>query len=466
MPGLLIARTVHEGSDGPEARVVVAAPGTDGWVDLRRAERLRLERAGATTAGARRLAAALVPPSLSAALGGGAAFEETARAAVADPDPDALIDGEPRFLRPIDPVAYRDFMAFERHFVDALALSGATPNPVLYEMPVSYFGNPDSILGPEDEIPWPHYTRRMDFELELGVVLGRGGRDVTPDTALDHVLGVTVFNDFSARDIQLREMGGNLGPSKGKHFGSSVGPWIATLDAVDVENLAMTARVNGETWTESNSGTIMWSLAELVAWAAAGEPIAAGMLLGSGTVGGGCRPRASALPRAGRRRRARDRRPRGAAQPARTAAVRRLDPDAEGPRGTARLTRRRSGGEARHERRDVLCVERRPLGGAQAREPGRGIAGGRQRGVRPVRPEDDLLEGHERARRRERLGVVGEARVVVQAAQVLEQAGRRPGGPLGLAGGERGEPVREEGHRPARWATCRRIDGQRASVPE
>jgi 2-keto-4-pentenoate hydratase/2-oxohepta-3-ene-1,7-dioic acid hydratase in catechol pathway len=102
------------------------------------------------------------------------------------------------------------------------------------------------------------------------------------------VLGFTVFDDFSARDIQLREMAGNLGPSKGKHFASAVGPCIVTLDEVGAGPLRMTARVNGETWSEGSTASLLWSVEELVAWAAAGEVLAAGTLLGSGTVGRGC----------------------------------------------------------------------------------------------------------------------------------------------------------------------------------
>jgi 2-keto-4-pentenoate hydratase/2-oxohepta-3-ene-1,7-dioic acid hydratase in catechol pathway len=158
---------------------------------------------------------------------------------------------------------------------------------VLYELPVSYFGNAHAVLGPDDEIPWPHYTDHMDYELELGIVIGVGGRDIAPDHALDHVLGLTAFNDFSARDIQLREMAAGLGPSKGKHFASAVGPRIVSLSALP-DALAMTARVNGHLWSEGSSGTLLWSIAELVAWASAGEPLVAGTLLGSGTVGGGC----------------------------------------------------------------------------------------------------------------------------------------------------------------------------------
>jgi 2-keto-4-pentenoate hydratase/2-oxohepta-3-ene-1,7-dioic acid hydratase in catechol pathway len=284
-----LARIATETADGVQARVVVAADhAPDRWIDVRAAERVRLVRRGATGTRARRLAETLVPGSLSAALEAGGVFIDAVLAASQSEDEGALAASPPHLLAPIDPIAYRDFMAFEQHFVTAARkLRGTAPAAVLYELPVSYFGNAHAILGPEDEIPWPHYTEHMDYELELGIVIGKPGRDIAPADALEHVLGLTVFNDFSARDIQLREMAGGLGPSKGKHFASAVGPRIVTLDALP-DALAMTARVNGELWSEGSSGTLMWSIAELVAWASAGEPLVAGTLLGSGTVGGGC----------------------------------------------------------------------------------------------------------------------------------------------------------------------------------
>jgi 2-keto-4-pentenoate hydratase/2-oxohepta-3-ene-1,7-dioic acid hydratase in catechol pathway len=283
---LHLARIAQESPDGTEARVVVAADAApERWIDLRAAERLRLERRGASAAAARRLSSAVAPGSMTAALEGGPAFLEAAHAALEDGE-DAVVPAA-RLLAPVDPPAYRDFMAFEEHFVNGSARRGVSPAPVLYELPVSYMGSVQAMLGPDDEIPWPHYTEEMDYELELGIVIGRPGRDIALDDALDHVLGLTVFNDFSARDIQFREMAGGLGPSKGKHFASAVGPRVVTLDALGGE-LRMTARVNGETWSEGSTGTIMWSIAELVAWASAGEPLAAGTLLGSGTVGRGC----------------------------------------------------------------------------------------------------------------------------------------------------------------------------------
>jgi hypothetical protein len=161
LTGLRVARIAHDGPDGVEPRIVVARPQADRWVDLRAAERLRLERAGASTTAARRLAGALAPGSLAAALEAGPAFREAAERAALEADSDALAPAGARLLRPIDPPAYRDFMAFEEHFVNASRRLGRQPADVLYEMPVSYFGNSHAIVGPDDEIPWPHYTRAM-----------------------------------------------------------------------------------------------------------------------------------------------------------------------------------------------------------------------------------------------------------------------------------------------------------------
>jgi 2-keto-4-pentenoate hydratase/2-oxohepta-3-ene-1,7-dioic acid hydratase in catechol pathway len=281
-----IGRISIDGPDGREPRIVIARDEQpDRWIDLRTAERLKLARAGASATAARRIAAAVAPGSLTAALEGGEAFFEAAAAALESDD--AFIGGDPSLIAPIDPPSYRDFMAFERHFRFSYERRGEPVPDVLYELPVSYMGSVQAMLGPDDEVRWPAYSERIDFELELGIVIGRAGRNITPERAHDHILGLTVFNDFSARDIQRREMSGRLGPSKGKHFASAVGPRIVTLDALDPAALTMRARVNGESWAEGSSGSIMWPIEELVAWASTGEYLPAGALLGTGTVGGG-----------------------------------------------------------------------------------------------------------------------------------------------------------------------------------
>lgn len=283
-----IARISYEGPDGPEPRVVVASDvEPNRWVDVRAAEGLRRARAGATPAAARRLAAVVVPGSLTEALDTGEAFMDAALAALQTEDEACVVPPMARFLAPVDPPAYRDFMAFEAHFRPFYERQGREPPDVMYELPISYMGSVQALLGPEDEVAWPAYSNAIDFELELGIVLGRPGRNLTPEEAHDHILGFTVFNDFSARDMLRRELAGQMGPCKGKNFASAVGPRIVTTDAIDPMNLEMTARANGETWSKGSTSSLLWSVDELVAWASTGENLAAGTLLGTGTVGGG-----------------------------------------------------------------------------------------------------------------------------------------------------------------------------------
>ena len=131
----------------------------------------------------------------------------------------------------------------------------------------------------------------MDFELELACVIGRRGKNLRPDNALDHVFGFTIFNDFSARDAQGREMEGRLGPAKGKHFdGANVfGPCVVTRDEIgDPQELRMQARVNGETWCDNNSASMNWTIAQLLSHISADETLYPGEIIASGTVGDGC----------------------------------------------------------------------------------------------------------------------------------------------------------------------------------
>ncbi|GBF07991.1 fumarylacetoacetate hydrolase [Deinococcus aerius] len=283
-----IARISLPTPDGPQARIVVQATDESPLVDVRRHYGLTLQRRGATPQAALDVAGQVVPGSLAAALTHGDLFLDALRAASEDTSGDAVA-GEGPLLSPIDPASFRDFLAFEEHIVNAAHRSGGTVDPVVYEIPISYLGSAPAFIGPEATMPWPTYARsRMDYELELGIVIARGGRNILPGEADAHILGFTVLNDFSARDIQLREMGGRLGPSKGKHFASACGPVIVTPDELDPHHLTMTARVNGEVWSRGSTSTLMWSVQEMVAWASASEPLLAGSLLGSGTVGRGC----------------------------------------------------------------------------------------------------------------------------------------------------------------------------------
>lgn len=284
-----LARIAYNGPDGASARLVVVQPEAQRVIDLAIAERLNLERQGATHEAALRLATTLFPSSMTAALSLGEVFLATARRASEDANEEAILAlADVRFLPPVDPPLVRDFMAFEQHARNAGKRMGTSPSEELFRRPVYYKGNPLMFIGHEQEVPWPSYTGYMDYELELGLVIGKIGSNLTPDEALEHLLGVTIFNDFSARDIQGQEMRGLLGPAKGKDFATGVGPWITTRDELDLTNLTMVARINGEEWTRNSSASITWSIGELIAYASTGETLWPGELLGTGTVGFGC----------------------------------------------------------------------------------------------------------------------------------------------------------------------------------
>jgi 2-keto-4-pentenoate hydratase/2-oxohepta-3-ene-1,7-dioic acid hydratase in catechol pathway len=210
-----------------------------------------------------------------------------------------------KLLAPLPrPPRLRDFLCFELHvrqsranrYLFGIGTERVDPAKVeiakvWYERPVYYKGNPFSVVGNDAEVRWPSYSRIIDYELEIGVVIGRGGCNVAKADALRHVFGYTIFNDFSARDTQYVEMQGQLGPAKGKDFdtGNSLGPWITTADEIpDPQNLDMTARVNGDTWSRGNSRDMRHTFRDIVAYASVEETLYPGEVLGSGTVGGGC----------------------------------------------------------------------------------------------------------------------------------------------------------------------------------
>ena len=210
-------------------------------------------------------------------------------ASVADPEPvDAV-----RLLAPVAlPPSIRDFYAFEQHVRTARKLRGLEMDPDWYELPIFYFTNPATVFGPDDVVPYPR-TERLDYELEFAVVLGRDGSDLTRDQALDAVAGFTVMNDWSARDVQRREMKLSLGPAKGKDFANSFGPWLVTPDEFAPDDRgrprgAMIARVNGQEWSRADLSDLYHDLGEMIAYASRDSRVRAGDIMGSGTCGTGC----------------------------------------------------------------------------------------------------------------------------------------------------------------------------------
>ena len=291
-----LGRILRASLEGAVPRLVVVQQEHRRVIDLATAEYQRLLGTGASADAARRLASALYPGSMSAAIAAGPTFLTAAVRTVGalEEDSSVLSLGEVKWLAPIDPPVMRDCLAFEQHLRNTLTALAAAMNmapripDVYYEKPIYYKGNPLTLIGHQEEALWPDYSSRMDYELELGFVIGRPGKDLTPEQAKAHLFGVTIFNDFSARDIQALEMQGLLGPAKGKDFATALGPWITTADELDVHNLTMVARVNGEEWSRGSSSTIMWRVEEIIAYISKAEGVIAGELIGSGTVGRGC----------------------------------------------------------------------------------------------------------------------------------------------------------------------------------
>lgn len=198
--------------------------------------------------------------------------------------------GEIRLHAPIlRPGALLDFYTFEQHVKTCRAKRGLEVVPEWYDYPVYYNGNPRSVIGYGDEVHFPRAEDKRDYELELAVVIGKKGRDISVAEAHEYIAGYTIMNDWSARSIQSKIMKVGLGPAKGKDFATSLGPCLVTVDEIEnPRNLTMTARVNGEEWSRGNSGSSQFTFEQMIAFASEGVTLYPGDVLGSGTVGSGC----------------------------------------------------------------------------------------------------------------------------------------------------------------------------------
>jgi len=273
----------------------VAVGRGDGWVPL------------VTLPDAERLGP--VVSDLLAFLGAGDDVRELAEVMVS-----AAPSAEPSQLLglPFRPLAFRDCSLWEEHMIGAsrgvLRLHGSAagmvsdgferlarrpfprlrPRPLWYEQPLYYKGNAAGFIGDGDTVRWPAYAQVLDYELEIGVVVARDSTDLTPEEALDAVGGFVLVNDFSARDVQFREMvEGLMGPAKSKDFGTALGSVVVTLPELpDVDALDVEVRVNGEVWGAGNTRGMQHSVAEVMTYASAGERLSAGTVIGLGTVPG------------------------------------------------------------------------------------------------------------------------------------------------------------------------------------
>ncbi|MGE5223528.1 MAG: fumarylacetoacetate hydrolase family protein [Omnitrophica WOR_2 bacterium] len=194
------------------------------------------------------------------------------------------------------PMSLRDFYAFEGHVAAAFANRGKPVPEEWYRFPAFYYSNPNAIFGPNEVVPYPSYTQELDYELEVACVIGKPGINIPVENAEEFIFGYTIFNDWSARDVQRLERSIGLGPAKAKDFASSLGPWIVTPDelkergtgSAGVYDLKMTARINGKERSCGNWKDIHFSFAEMIARASTDVYLLPGDVIGSGTVGTGC----------------------------------------------------------------------------------------------------------------------------------------------------------------------------------
>ena len=192
------------------------------------------------------------------------------------------------------PPTVRDFYAFEQHVKTARQRRGLDMDPDWYELPVFYFSNPYAVIADGTDVAVPPGSQELDFELEVAAIIGRGGADLTPQQGEQSIAGFCILNDWSARDIQRREMKLSMGPVKGKDFATSLGPMLVTPDELEdarsgrAYDLTMSASVSGREYSRASLAEIYWSFGEMISYASRGTRVDTGDVIGSGTCGTGC----------------------------------------------------------------------------------------------------------------------------------------------------------------------------------
>jgi 2-keto-4-pentenoate hydratase/2-oxohepta-3-ene-1,7-dioic acid hydratase in catechol pathway len=283
-----LGRISVDGPDGPTARLVRVLPEEGRVVDLARAEALRLQARHAEPDTARLLARASFPSSMTVAISLGEHFLEAAEQATSRADDASFAINDVRWLPAADPTVLRDGLTFVGHIRGFFEKNNLEPKPEMLRIPGYAKLSPATVIGHDDEVYFPHKIDTMDYELELGYVVGRRGKDLDPESAMQHIFGLTLFNDFSGRNLQRDEMAIGMGAAKSKDFATSLGPWITTIDEfADLSAIPLEVRVNGETWAKGDSSGRLWSVGELLAYVSLGEYILPGDVIGSGTMGGG-----------------------------------------------------------------------------------------------------------------------------------------------------------------------------------
>ncbi|KQP70005.1 hypothetical protein ASF40_09205 [Microbacterium sp. Leaf288] len=274
--------------DGEQTRVVAVDLDGERVIDLARAHALTLLKSGADAGRAAELGRSLFPGSLSAGVAAGDAYLASAYEALDAADDASTPIAEVDWRSPVDPPMIRDGLTFLTHIENYFATVGVKPPQAVFERPGYFKGSTASVYSPGAEIPFPHISEKLDYELEIGYVIGRSGRNLTPDEAMSHVFGVTIFGDWSLRDVQSLESTIGMGPQHSKDFAFSFGPWVTTLDEIDsIVGLRGEVRVNGEVRSTTQIENFLYTPDELVAFVSIFDRLQPGDIIGSGTMGFG-----------------------------------------------------------------------------------------------------------------------------------------------------------------------------------
>ena len=284
-----IGRIKVAAPDGDQARIVAVLEDAGQVVDLARAYAAVLRGRGANAHGATRVARALFPSSLSQALAVGDLFRESAETALAAADDASLPINSVSWIAAVDSPVIRDSLTYPAHMENfTKSVGGSLPDPQIFKTPPYFKGSVSMIYGHGEEVPYPSYTDFLDYELEIGIIVGRQGHNLNPEQAAEHIFGYTIFNDFSARDVQKGEMGAGMGPQKGKDFAFGIGPWVTTADEIgSLADLNAFVRINGELVSSTGAGGATFGPAELVAWVSVSDNVLPGDLIATGTLPNG-----------------------------------------------------------------------------------------------------------------------------------------------------------------------------------
>ncbi len=232
-----------------------------------------------------------LPSDMLSFIQGGEKYLNLARELVLNPLLEALYQVKKVNIKAplLNPPSLKDFFAFEEHALAGAKRRGEDLPKEWYEIPAYYKGNHRQILGPNDEIPWPSYTRKLDFESEIACVISKKGTNLSEEEAKDYIFGYMIFNDMSARDIQKKEMALRMGPAKGKDFANVFGPYLVTKDEVDPKkDFLIKVKVNGEVWSEGHFKDQYWGFPLMLSYISQEETVYPGDILGSGTFYKGC----------------------------------------------------------------------------------------------------------------------------------------------------------------------------------